>query len=523
MTSRIAPYAAALAILAAACAPRAHAQLTLPTHFVDSLVVGGLSAPVDFAFVPDAPGLGRRVLFVEQKTARVRLVVNGALAPVDPIGTVPLVQTAGNEQGLLSIAVDPRWPQFPYVYMHYNSTIGKVRLSRFKLAGDLAFTGNGQLTMDPATRYDLLTDIPDSFSNHNGGALRFAPDKMLYFSLGEDFQACLSQDTTSFLGKLLRLDVTTLSDSAGGPPAKSRLVPQDNPHASSPHPNWRLVHSLGFRNPFRFHIDPADGAIFVADVGEITWEEVDRITGPSNLGWPYYEADTTYRAPGYCTSPVPASPVFPIARYPHPTGRSIISLGVYRRPAEATWGFPPEYEGAYFYSDYYSGLLRRLVWNGTSWTSPPVAGQPNAWDWASGAQQVSEGLVGPDGALWYCAQSVQFGANSGSLRRVVYTGPPLDAPPPGAPIAFAAPWPSPSSGPVSLAFTLPAASRVELSLLDASGRLVRVLERGERGAGAHTLTWDGRDGDGRRLHAGVYWARLVVDGAATARRVIRLP
>lgn len=521
MTPRTLPRIVALvAALAGSFAATSHAQLTLPTGFTDSLVVGGLPLPTGIAFVPDAPGRPARLLFVEQKTARVRQIVDGALSTTDPVGTVPLVNTLGNEQGLLSIAVDPRWPSSPYLYMHYNSTIGRVRLSRFTLSGDLDYTGDGKLTFDPATRYDLLTDIPDGTANHNGGALRFGPDSLLWFSIGEDFQSCLAQDTTSLLGKLLRLEIRDLPDSAGGPPAKSRLVPADNPHAGSPHPNWRLVHSLGLRNPFRFHIDPADGALFVADVGDQRWEEVSRVTEPSNLGWPFWEGDSLHATT--CTLPAPVAPLMPIVEVPHPTSRSIISLGVYRRPATATRGFPPDYEGTYFYSDYYGGLVRRLVFDGTSWAHVREPGQPNPWDWAAGGQQVSDALVGPDGALWYVRQAVAFAANTGSIRRIVYTGNPLAAPPASPLAAFAAPLPNPSRGDVALEFTLRSGARVDLAMMDVTGRRVRTLKADALGAGTHRLSWDGRDESGTVVAPGLYWARLIVDRAEHVRRVVRL-
>lgn len=514
-TLRLLAFAAVLASVLAPAAVRA--QLSLPTGFTDSLVVGGLPLPTGIAFVPDAPGRPARLLFVEQKTARVRLVVDGALSTTDPVGTVPLVNTLGNEQGLLSIAVDPRWPSSPYLYMHYNSTIGRVRLSRFTLSGDLDYTGDGKLTFDPASRYDLLTDIPDASSNHNGGALRFGPDSLLWFTTGEDFQACLAQDTTSLLGKILRLEIRQLPDSSGGPPAKSRLVPPDNPHAGSPHPNWRLVHSSGLRNPFRFHFDPADGALFVADVGDQRWEEINRVTEPSNLGWPFWEGDSLHATT--CTLPPPVAPLMPIVEVPHPTSRSIISLGVYRRPASAPRGFPSHYEGTYFYSDYYGGLVRRLVFDGTSWVHVPEPGQPNPWDWASGAQQVSDALVGPDGALWYVRQAITFAANTGSIRRIVYTGNPLAAPSAPALAAFAAPRPNPSRGDVAIEFTLRGSERVDLSLVDVSGRRLRTLASRMLGAGTHRIAWDGLDDGQHPVPAGLYFARLSVGGVPHVRRI----
>src|SRR5204862_7040858 len=137
------------------------------------------------------------------------------------------------------------------------------RISRYRVTGDLAFTGNGGLTVDPASRYDLVNDIPDRASNHNGGTVRFGTDGMLYVSIGDD-GSCASQDLTSLAGKILRLDVSRLPAGAGGPALRSLVTPSGNPVVSNPDSNAHLVWSDGLRNPFRFHVDRATGGLIVA-------------------------------------------------------------------------------------------------------------------------------------------------------------------------------------------------------------------------------------------------------------------
>src|SRR5262245_39507056 len=234
---------------------------TVPPDFTDSLVLGGLRFPVAMTSLPDG-----RVLFTEQFTADIRLIVNGALSPVDPVCTVPDVRNnPGTEQGLLGIAVDPGWPARPYIYVHYDAaSSANIHLARFTVAGDLSFTGNGALTIDTATRRDLLITIPDNADNHNGGTLRFGPDGRLYDSIGEDAQRCAAQDSTALQGKILRLDISNVPAGAGGPPAQSVITPSDNPFVDRPNANEQLVWALGLRNPFRFNVD-TDGTLFVAD------------------------------------------------------------------------------------------------------------------------------------------------------------------------------------------------------------------------------------------------------------------
>src|SRR5262249_22351244 len=123
------------------------------------------------------------------------------------------------------------------------------------------------------------------------------PDGMLYLSLGDDGNACAAQDTVALGGVVLRLDVSHLPDGPGGPPDPAQLVPADNPFASSPDPGERLVWVLGLKNPFRFHIDRNDGALYVADVGELQSQEIDRAdAGGRDFGWPFFEGPFTHVA-----------------------------------------------------------------------------------------------------------------------------------------------------------------------------------------------------------------------------------
>jgi len=403
----------AATLLAAGLAPtRALGQAVVPSGFADQLGVGGLSRPVGMAFLPDG-----RLLVIEQQTARVRLIVNGAISIVDPMGTVPVVNTSGEERGLLGIAVDPGWPTRPYFYTH-STDVGpptRVRISRFTVTGDLSGTGNGALTFNPASRFDLLTAIPDNAFNHNGGTLRFGPDGMLYASLGEDATPCAAQDTSSLRGVILRLDVSRLPSGAGGPPSPALITPAGNPFVAVGSPRSKLIWLYGLRNPFRFHIDPASSALFIADVGQDTWEEVDWAPqGGGNFGWPMFEGNASYA--GGCTAT--GSPIAPIYAYDHGSGNAVMSAGVYRKPAGALGGFPSEYEGDYFFSDYYSGDMWRLKRSGGTWSvAPAVPGQPSSAHWAGGLDSVSDYLLGPDGALWYCNQS------SGQIRRIVFLTP----------------------------------------------------------------------------------------------------
>jgi glucose/arabinose dehydrogenase len=332
------------------------------------------------------------------------------------------VNTSGGERGLLSIAIDPGWPQRSLVYAYYTHDDGRTRdcrLTRYQASGDLDGSGDGLITIDSGTALHLLTDIPDIASNHNGGDLRFGPDGMLYLSIGDDEdRRCEAQNLASLLGKVLRLKVDHLEAGATGTVTRADLAPGDNPYDGQGE-SAALVWAYGLRNPFRMHVDPQTGGVFVADVGKDNFEEVSHVDTPGpNLGWPHREADAVYNiGTQACPEPPDFTYQSPIDAYSHAGGgpRSVISVGTYRSPSSnqlERW--PAEYEGDYFYAEFYQGWVVRLKGAGQSWSvAPAVEGQPQAEYWATnlGSNPV-DFQWGPDGALYYLSRG------TGSLRRI---------------------------------------------------------------------------------------------------------
>lgn len=499
-------------------AASAHAQAVVPTGFTDVGIEAGLNLPTSLAFIPDpAPDAGRRLLFVQQTNGALRLLVDGDLTASDPVGTVQNINFSGSERGLLGVAVDPRWPEKPYVYMTYNSSASGnfLRISRFQLTGDVAFTGDGALSLDLASRHDLLTDLPDNAFNHNGGTLRFGPDSLLYASFGDDAISCAALDSTSLRGVILRLEVRTLPDGPGTAD-KDKLVAIGNPFLSHPAINTKLVAALGLRNPFRIHVDPLTRELVVGDVGQGAWEEVSLLRFGQSGGWPLFEGFASFTT---CPGRSLSGHAQPLTVYDHVVGQSVISMGVYRAPAGGAYAFPEEYEGDIFFSDYYGGFIRRLSWNGTRLTEG-VTSSPVMTQWGGGVGQIADAIVGPDGAIWYCRQGINYAANTGQIRAIRYTSPPVSVPGGGRlSLGLATPSPNPTSSGARLAFSLPRAQHARLELLDLQGRSVRVLVNGELTAGEHSAVWDGADGTGRRVPAGLYLARL---GAGADVRMTRV-
>lgn len=508
--------AASAVLLACALPSGARAQGRVPTGFYDALVFRGLSFPTGMAFLPDG-----RLLVVEKDSANVRLVVPGSPVLAVPILHVDSVRTDFFEQGLLGVAVDPGWPQRPYVYVYYDALDSTVRIARFRASGNLDQATSPVLALDPASRYDVLRDIPDVNESHNGGTLRFGPDGMLYTALADDWDRCASQDTTTLRGVVLRLDVRGLPDGPGGPANKALLAPPDNPWSTNGNPNARLVWATGFRNPFRFHIDPQDGAIFVTDVGNGSYEEVDRVDAPGlDFGWPFYEGNlaltpTCSPAPGVVLTP----PIHVDDRR-FSTLAATISAGVYRGALCVDCNFPAEYQGDYFFADFYRGFLKRLKRSGSTWSvAPAVQGQPSPSYWGQNFIEVTDFLNGKDGALWYCRTSAYGQDNTGEIRRILYFVPTAaSVGQPGRGLGFAPPSPSPAKERVSFSFTTDRAGDVDLAVFDLTGRRVaQLVGPGPLGAGAHVTGWNGRDPQGP-VPSGVYFARLVMGDARLEQR-----
>jgi hypothetical protein len=378
--------------------------------------------------------------------------------------------------------------------------------------------------MDQASRYEILRDIPNRSRLYNGGTLRFGPDGCLYASLGDDNDPCSAQDTTSLRGALLRLEVSGLPDGPGGVTDKNALVPAGNPFVAHPAVNARLVWSFGLRNPARFHLDPQGNGAFIADQGHSLYEEISLADGPGlDFGWPHFEGPAPATAP--CSTGVsdpPADPIFAYDRSEMPQA-GIVSAGVYRPGSCATCSFPLEYDGDYFFSDQFGGFLRRLEYRDGLWTHPPpVAGQPTAIDWGLGFEEVTDFLIAPDGSLWYCRQARNAVPMTGELHRIVHVPSALGVDPgrDGREVSFAPPHPSPASGAVHFRYALTADAVVRLELFDTQGRRVRELVPARNEArGSHTASWDGQADGGRRAPAGIYLARLTVDGESFHQRL----
>lgn len=304
-----------------------------PRAYRWQLLVSGLQRPVDL----QADGSGR--LFVLEKVGRIRILQTGSLLQASFLDITDRVGSSANEQGLLGLAFHPGYTQNGYFFVNYTDRNGDTVISRFQVSGDPNFS-------DPASEFKLL-GINQPRGNHNGGGLAFGPDGYLYAGLGDggsqgDPQGN-GQKLTTLLGKILRLDVDS---------AEPYAIPADNPFGTE-------IWAYGLRNPWRISFDTATGDLYIADVGQYVWEEINFLPagspGGANFGWNYREGTHPYEGSA------PDGLIDPVAEYSHSEGGCSVTGGyVYR-------GSMPEWNGIYLYGDYCTGFIWGLINSGSGW------------------------------------------------------------------------------------------------------------------------------------------------------------
>ncbi|MEP6674104.1 MAG: PQQ-dependent sugar dehydrogenase [Ferruginibacter sp.] len=363
-----------------------------------------LTAPIDVVNAGD--GSGR--IFIAEKAGTVRIYKNGALLP-NPFLDISSIVTndVGGERGFLSIAFHPDYLNNRYFYVYYNNLAGEVTIARYHTSPvnpDSAEFSSGV----------VLMTIHKPFTNHNGGKLNFGPEGDLYFGTGDGGSGGdpgnRSQNGDSLQGKLFRLDVSNFNS----PPYY--FIPADNPYVTDPNVRDE-IYGLGLRNPWRWSFDRQTHDMWLADVGQDAWEEVNfrpaDSTAGNNFGWRCYEGNHTYNTTG-CQAP--SSYRFPIFEYPHnsSTGGFSITGGYVYRGSEFAF-----LQGYYICSDYISGNGFLISSNGSGgWNiSSPQVG------WAAHICGYGEA---EDGTLYAVSQDGPFykvnATTTVPLRLVSFSG-----------------------------------------------------------------------------------------------------
>jgi glucose/arabinose dehydrogenase len=289
-----------------------------------------------------------------------RVSLSGSFTPALFVNLTSVVGGTGSEEGLLALAFPPGYPTDNRVYVYYTQgSPSPSILARFTVTGN-------QINL--ASKEELL-QIPQPYSNHNGGELMFGLDGYLYLSLGDGGSGGdpeeTGQDNTDHLGSVLRIDVSG---------ATGYAVPASNPFADAGDPGADEVWAYGMRNPWRFSFDAESGELWLADVGQNVWEEVDKVVAGGNYGWDCYEGNASYEPAGCADGTFQA----PRAVYSHTDGCAVTGGYVYHGAAF------PELAGWYIYGDYCSGKVWAV--NTADTASPAVPLMDSAYSISSFAE-----------------------------------------------------------------------------------------------------------------------------------------
>jgi glucose/arabinose dehydrogenase len=294
------------------------------------VIVKGLEQPVFLTHAGDKSGR----LFVLEQAGRIRIIQNGKLQPTPLLDWSSHIRSGG-ERGLLGLAFHPNFSKNQRLFINYTR------------AGDGAtVVAKIQLSATSPPKETILMVIPQPYSNHNGGMIAFGPDGFLYIGTGDGGSGGdpenRGQNPLTLLGKILRIDIDK-----GNPYS----IPPNNPVLSNQSPPE--IFALGFRNPWRFSFDKMTGELWVGDVGQSHWEEIDRVVLGKNYGWRIMEGTHCFRPQSQCSR---QGLILPEGEYPHTGSRCSITGGyVYRGKTI------PMLLGHYIFGDYCSGEILQLT------------------------------------------------------------------------------------------------------------------------------------------------------------------
>jgi putative heme-binding domain-containing protein len=353
---------------------RSAGPIALPNGFNWSRVATGITGATAMEVAPD----GR--VFVCEQTGALRVVKGDKLLSAAFL-TVPV--DSYWERGLIGVTLDPEFATNQHVYVTYVAPepYPHHRVSRFTAKGDVAAANSEKVLLTGDDQGTLGGAVP---AGHQGGAIHFGRDGKLYVALGEQTAGSPAQAMNTLQGKLLRIN----SDGS---------IPADNPFYLTTKGKYRAIWALGLRNPFTFAVQPVTGRIFINDVGQSAWEEIDEGVSGANYGWPASEGPTNdprFRAP--------------IHHYPVAS----IAGGAFC-PADASTSFPAQCRGKYFFADFVKGWINVL--------DPEHPERVETF--ATGLNRPVDLKFGPDGSLYVLQRDAwvidgNFRGATGSLLRV---------------------------------------------------------------------------------------------------------
>lgn len=435
-----------------------------------------------FSVAVDITNAGDDRLFIVEKDGRIRILHPDGQAEQAPFLDIDArVGSNGSERGLLGLAFHPDYVENGYFFVYYTNNSGNTVVARFSVSADAPNVA------DPGSEKILLT-VDQPQGNHNGGDLNFGPDGFLYISLGDGGGAGdidnNSQNRLNLLGTILRIDVNN-----GDPYA----IPEDNPFAEDD-ATLDEIWALGLRNPWRFSFDRLTGDMWIGDVGQNEFEEIDfqpaDSPGGENYGWRCYEGNATYNTGGCLGAD---NYRFPVHTYENSSsvGCSVNGGFVYRGAA-----YPLLY-GKYLFSDYCSGRIWALSKNeADEWISTEIFNGPNFHYTTMGEDQEGEIYMGSiDGRIYQLREQTTGSFELQLNARISIT-------------------PNPFEQLITISGELPESGRYRLRLVNALGQVLW-----EESAVLNTTFQ--REIVPQELPAGMYTFQLERNGKSLVRKLVK--
>jgi glucose/arabinose dehydrogenase len=444
-----------------------------------------------FNQVTDITNAGDSRLFIVEQPGLIKILkMDGTTLDTPFLDIRSSVNTGGNERGLLGLTFHPDYESNGYFYVNYTAEPdGATHISRFSVS-----QADSNIA-DPTSELVLLTQM-QPFTNHNAGDLEFGPDNYLYFGLGDGGAGGdrleAGQDSMTLLGKMLRIDVDNGSLYA---------IPPDNPFVNDANA-LDEIWAIGLRNPWRFSFDSETGDLWIADVGQNQYEEIDLepagSPGGLNWGWDCYEGNQVFE-PENCG---PASDYdFPVFEYAHAGIHCSVTGGFVYRGSQY-----PDLEGHYVFADLCSGQFWTLYQEGAGGYDTTDQGQL-----VEGA--VTTFGLDQDNEMYVAERSnyifkITTNYSTASNNPRTKDGIELQV------------SPNPVSNIANITYELPANTNVHLAVFDTNGRQVDKLINKKQNAGPHRIKWECNRANTGGVTEGIYFIVLKTKDSQNHRKVI---
>jgi glucose/arabinose dehydrogenase len=406
------------------------------------------------------------------------------------------ISSSSGEEGLLGLAFHPNYQTNGYFYVNYTAPSPlRTVIARYKVKT------SDPNKADSLSEYKIL-EINQPFSNHNGGTIMFGMDGYLYIGMGDGGSSGdpnnNAQNLQVLLGKMLRININDTTAS------RRYVIPLTNPFYNNPSAGKEELFTWGMRNPWKYSQDPVTGLIYVGDVGQNIWEEIDILQNGKNYGWRVMEGFACYNPSSGCDT---SGKTLPIKVYGHTSGSCSVTGGYVYRGSRR-----PELRGAYIYADYCSGFVWMLRYNNGTVTSDSLLTQKSILISSFGVDQNNELYVvqtAAAGKIYRFNKSPLAGiGNQETNNPEKYS--------------LEQNYPNPFNPVTKINYSVPERSLVNLSIYDISGKLIRTIVNTYLQKGNYEFTWNATDDNGRQLSSGIYFYSLHSDKFSETKRMVLL-